>query len=349
MARSATRAVAQRSAVARQALGQRRISKSEVDDEFGIRVEKMGRPAAAAAAERAAGPAATVGRAPPSPEKTAAVDAVASDRRRGIVANGVVEEAGEPRRGFYQRQLSDDAQNALRGHHNAVLKTYGLSVQDESLGHNWKVEIRTPTGMGRAKGMYAHDDGTVALTPRGLDNVVAHAKLAGHELTGLGRDMVSNLDDPTSERGRQARSMIETYHVSTHEAIHNHGPTLEEHWSRNMLEEVSTEMVARRVTSDIHDVPIEHVPGSYQRYIDPAVDEIRSVASRAGVGGVTVAEAHRALAHASMQFKQQTGKNLDPSIEIFRLGRAALEKLGVHSIEANRLLHNNLLSIAQDT
>lgn len=273
---------------------------------------------------------------------------VAGDRNRRIIADGF-EDRTDPETGNLVRGLTEDAQNALRSHHNKVLASYGLSLQDESRANGWKVSAGSFATMGRSRGMYNTQDGHISLTLRGLSQIAEHAKIDGKELPALGHDMMKALDDPSSPEGKRARAMIESYHLSTHESIHDHGPTLEDHWSKTMLEEMTTEMAARKIVSDMHDFPIDRVPNpGYQRIIEPVIDELRAVASRAGVAGVTERDAHEALANASIHFKQQTNKNMDPSFELYRVGQLALERLGVdRNMEANKLLHNNLLSIAQ--
>lgn len=273
---------------------------------------------------------------------------VANDRNRKVVADGF-EDKTDPATGNLIRGLTVDAQNALRSHHNKVLASYGLSLQDESRENGWKVEAGSFSTMGRSRGMYNSQDGHISLTLRGISQIADHAKIDGTALPALGHDMMKALDDPSSPEGKRARSLIESYHISTHESIHDHGPTLENHWSKTMLEEMTTEMAARKIVSDMHDFPIDRIPNpGYQRIIEPVIDELRAVASRAGVAGVTERDAHEALADASLHFKRQTSKNMDPSFELYRVGQLALERLGVdRNMEANKLLHNNLLSIAQ--
>lgn len=261
-----------------------------------------------------------------SPKSADVHAVVAKDKHRMEFAHGAAVEQSNAGSMLHHRQFSAEAQAAIREHHDAVLATYGLHNRDADLMLGRRVEVRTSDGMAGAIGLHWNGDGRVALDVDRADGLIAHARLNAGELKQLG--------------GTPHDPVLQAYRVSTHEAVHGHGPDVQRHGPYTMLEEMSTEMVARRVVADVHGMEIHHVVGSYGRYIDPTVSKI------AQLSGKTTGESHAALAHAALEFKREKSATTTPYGYLHNLGSSALRHLGVTAPEAHGELYDHMINIS---
>lgn len=273
---------------------------------------------------------------------------VATDPRRATIAHDPLEHTRLPadlvdKVKLHTAQFSVTAQQAARDHHNAVLAMYGLHHRAwVSTGDNAKltgnVEVRTTRGMGSwgggndgAVGLHYDRTGLVALDIKRADGLRNHAGLNATEL----RTIHSRYDDKSAE-------MAYGYHVMTHEAVHEHGPDVMRVGHHTMAEEMTTEMVARRVVSDVHNVHVSTLSGSYGRYIYPTIHKISELS------GAREADAFDALASASIRFKQSSGNQISPSDALFGVGKNALLRLGVSDPKAHQALYDHMTKISDE-
>lgn len=261
---------------------------------------------------------------------------VATDPRRTVIAHDPLVHTRYPpglvdKVKFHSSQFSPEAQQAVRDHHNAVLAMYGLSHRGAGLYQAKNVEVRTIRGMGAwgggadgAVGLHYGHSGLIALDVTRADGLRNHAALNGRELHGLAK----------------SGDVMYGYHVMTHEAAHAHGPDVMRIGHHNMVEEMSTEMVARRVVADVHGIQIGQVPGAYDKYITPTIQRIKELS------GARNDDAHTALASAAIKFKQGSGNQVSPSDALFGMGKSALLRLGVADSKAHQALYDHMTDIS---
>lgn len=235
-------------------------------------------------------------------------------------------------------QFSQKAQSAIREHHNAVLGQYGLHDRDAGLHAAKIIEIRTDRGMGAwgngvngAAGLHWQHDGRVAFDVERGQGLHEHMKLRPEGLALAG-----------SHYGKDKSSddVVFAYHASTHEAAHGHGPTLVRVGSHNMVEELSTEMVARRVVADVHGIPLHEVNGEYRKYIDPTVSKLQALSGR------TRPEAMAALASASLKFKRGSARGVNPDDAMLDIGTNSLRRLGVTDLKSRQELYLHMAAVS---
>jgi hypothetical protein len=264
------------------------------------------------------------------------------DTGRAVIAHGIVDRVHHDPL-YNDRQLSSEAQRAVREHHNKVLAAYGLHNKDAGLIHAGTVEVRTPEGMAAgangiaAEGLHWRHDGKIALNVDRADGMMEHSRLDSDGLLRAGHEYFSS---------KSARSAIDAYRVSTHEAVHGHGPDVIKIGHETMLEEMSTEMVARKITADVHGMDIDRVQGHYGGYIDPTVKHLVRMSNPEG-SSAAYTKAHEALAHASLEFKRKSGRQLSPAIELHEIGASALKKLGVHDPAKHMELYGHMANISE--
>lgn len=269
-----------------------------------------------------------------TPDASEVHSMVANDKNRGTLAT-------EPRAGKSSKlaavQFTKEAQAKTREHHNAVMAMYGLHNRDAGRAQASTMEIVTEKGVGgsKAQGFHWDDSGKMALSPDTAAIIGRHSQLDSRGLHSLGERYVKYGSDDMN-----AVNTVNAYRVSTHESIHGHGPELKRKGPFMLMDEMSTEMVARRVTGDVHGMPVHEVFGAYGRYITPAVGKLSELSGR------SEAEAAHALSSAAIDFKRKSGRNLDPSKELHSLGAGALHILGVSNSDSHNEWHAHMLDVA---
>lgn len=266
---------------------------------------------------------------------------VVNDANRKIVSSTPLVHGAAPadlagRTKLHSAQMSPEAQAALREHHNVVIAQYGLHNRDAGLVGAHVAEVRNSQGMGRwaggvdgAAGLHWRADGRVALNIETADGVHSHSSVS--DTVRLGQEAHSG--------SREANSKIDGYHVSTHEALHGHGPEIYGFGPHLMLDEMTTEMSARRITADVHGVGVGNVRGGYDGYITPVVSKLSELS------GSSHATSMRALAHASLEFKRRGGQ-VDAKEGLHDVGVSALRRLGVADSDSHSAMLAHMLEIS---
>lgn len=252
-------------------------------------------PRATNAASVADRPAATspIAAHPVSREAAAAHQAFVADQaRRTIIGQGRTGPVmGSP--SGATAQFAAHAQAAIRDHHNAVIAQYGLHNLDGGLGGGRRVEVDASMKVGGAQCYGSHgQNGDVALWGDVADHLTKHARLDAQSLASVGQRAMGG--------DKEAIRMIDAYRVSTHEALHGHGPEYAVQSAGTHTDEISTEVVARRIVGDLHGVPPHQLPGSYDRMIHPVVEAAAAAAGR------SFPEAWAAVERASLDLKKQS-------------------------------------------
>lgn len=258
---------------------------------------------------------------------------VASDAgRRALIA--------APMTGDYKGtpQWSVEAQSALRDHHDLILKDYGLHNQDinKPQGRSVLSSDRMTISGHQTYGSHSMESGDIHLWDTVAKYVQKHAQLDESGLADLGRRAQSG--------DKEAIRTIDAYRVSTHEALHGHGPPVFG-GSRNgtYFDEVTTELAARKVAGDVHGIPAFQIPGSYDRYIKPTVDAV------AKMSGKSPEAAYNALTEASLDWKRQTpimanGRETEAwgSEHLQKMIATTLTKLGVPDTKKHEDLYKQI-------
>lgn len=290
----------------------------------------------------------------------------ASDGRRRAIAGDVHVAPGSS---YYERtQWTPSGQQAVREHHAAVAAHYGLQNRDAASPEGRQIAVRTDEGMmmGGVQTNGSHStDGKIEVRGAVADQLRKHAALDAAGMASIGKRAIAG--------DRDAGRMLEAYRVSTHEALHGMGPPVHMTGERQgtMIEEMATELVARKIAGDVHGLPVHAVPGSYSRYIEPAAEAVARLSGRSRDEAVT------ALADAALEFKRMTpgqysassramsvkyNKMIDDAEKagrqdihlIYRndnlgtIGASALKKLGVSDAGAHDKLHTELEHIDQN-
>lgn len=279
----------------------------------------------AATAHAAAVPSKTTGQHVGDP---AARNLVAQDARRRVIAGPRTIHADTQYN--TATQFSPEAQRAIREHHNEVLQRhYGLTNLD---GDAHVVHVESDMKVGGAQSYGWHDDsGHIGIWHKVADNLSEHSRLNAEQLHDLGQKALAG--------DKKSVAMIDAYRVSTHEAAHGHGPKVASAWV--MDNEVSTELVARKVAGDVHGIPAHQMQGSYDRYIVPAVNVL------AKESGKSYQEAYNALTAASFHLKRMPA---DRYHELMGVGERimipqALKALGVSDPSAPDRVHEQYREI----
>jgi hypothetical protein len=267
---------------------------------------------------------AVTGKAGGSPHSIATGDTA----RRAAIAAPRTQASSNPY--IKDKQFSSSTQKAIREHHDAVLAHYGLANEDARKGGGRVVQVSEGMKIGDAQtyGSHGQEAGDVMLWSKVADNLSEHAKLSPSDVAGLGKRALAG--------DKKALRMMDAYRVSTHEALHGHGPEVIGN-SRNgtFLDEVTTELVARQVSADLHGIAAHDVPGSYDRMIRPTVSAI------ARASGKSEKEAYGALTKASLDFKRQRG-GAEGSETVEKMMGDVLKSLGVNDTAKQSALYEEI-------
>jgi hypothetical protein len=268
--------------------------------------------------------------------------AVADSARRALISSPFVASA-DPRDSA--PQWTSAAQRAIREHHDQVLATYGLHNRDASLIDGRKVGVGAKMMVGESQCYGMHSTGGEVTLWKGVaDHLSEHAKLTGPQLMDVGQRALAGDKD--------AVRLMDSYRVSTHEALHGFGGYVMPA-SRNgtMFDEVSTELVARRVTADVHGIDPHRMQGSYDRWIQPTVGVV------AEMSGKSHKEAFDALTAAAI-----AAKSKDPGIDkqtrappqlwganvMEEMLQHSLSALGVRDAEQHKAAYDKIDAIDMD-
>ena len=266
----------------------------------------------------------------PRPDRVRAI--VGRDPDRALFASSKLETGWSKSAELEREQFSDRGQKAVRAHMDNVLAEYGMHNKVGGLVRATAVEIRTSKGMGgsRINGlMWAHN-GQIALSSRIAGALHEHSKLDAKGLKDLGQ--LARNGDP------KAVQQLQAFNVMTHEAIHGHGPTMIGTHPVAFVEEVTTEMSARKVSADAHGMSVQDVgkvSTAYDWYIKPTVSKLVELS------GKSEKEAHDALADASIRVRRMSTNGASPTDMQLWIAKSSLLMLGNQdSGDHNKMYHH---------
>lgn len=225
-----------------------------------------------------------------------------------------------------QPHLSVEAQEGVRRDIDGTLQQYGLHHRLGDADYSASVLIDHPEQTNEAlrltEGRHGelHQEvtdhpGLIVLAPEQAKLFAEHARLDAGGLRNLGREALAG--------DEAAQNKLWASHVVTHESLHGYGPNVEHELHRPAIEELTTEMAARRITGDMHGIPSAKASPleAYGNLIDPIVTGI------AKVTGKSEAEAYAALESASLKFKGLSG-TMSPDHAIHYVAEQAARELG---------------------
>lgn len=203
------------------------------------------------------------------------------------------EKSSAPSMRGYVRQLTLDAQKAVRSHHRDILQQYGMTSHDKGA----EADVLILEKMAGTRGTH-YQSGEIILRP---DVVEQLRKFASQDP----RTFAARLADATPPKMEQMMLDLHAYRTSTHESIHGMGPKDEYKGMGVVIEEVATEMCARRVTCDVVGANRElsdrlRSTASYNHYIEPVVK------ATAHVTGLSHQDAYSLVEKASLSHKQRS-------------------------------------------
>lgn len=274
----------------------------------------------------------------PIPEPLAPEESFARHQSgmRSAVDSGVTTE-GHP-------SISLDAQQGMRQEMSGIAKEYGLHHRLADADYADSIMVAHPGESNPALRM-KHESlpaqnyneltefpGLIVVSPEQTRLLAEHARLSPSELKKLGSAAVHG--------DAQAHEKLFASHVMNHENLHSFGPSIEQSAHRSVVEELTTEMAARRITGDMHGAPASFV-GTYDQVIDPIVDSV------AKATGVPRAKAYDALERASLKFKGRSGViNADQAI--YDLVGDTLDGLGSKSTEARKAIAQDIYKTSRE-
>lgn len=238
------------------------------------------------------------------------------DAIRGRIAEGI--------HGTSQNAHIDPAtQAALRDSNNRIMAAYGVTPRLANTPDAKTVRTMHAEEMGGAYGQmwseHTPRPGLMTISHEQAALLREHMQLDSAGLHELARRAAAGHDD--------AYFMLFAAHTMHHETMHGHGPSIEMGLHRSTVEELTTEMSARRITADMHGVPShgEAVNLAYDHIIDPVV------AHTAAAAGVSRERAYEAMEHASLSLKRSSGTLTDDEA-ISHVATKAAEHLGQPAI-----------------
>lgn len=281
----------------------------------------------------------------PDPAKVA--EAVASDPRRALVAADLVpaprsgqalSNAGhlEPAaRLLYKDQWSPEGQAAARDHTVHMISQYGMYHKEAGLIGAHTFEIRTDHGMPGADGLHWNHNGQTAIHQSLAADVQEHAQLNARGLHDLGARHLSGDAD--------AAARLNSHRVVVHEEIHGHGPSMIRTGPHTFVEEVTTEMAARKVSADVHGLHTADMEkaGTYHEWTKPTIAKLSELS------GKSIRDSHEALARSAIEFKRGKDKQLSPTDAMRQVGNVALRELGVRGSKAQTALYDHMTETAR--
>lgn len=237
--------------------------------------------------------------------------------------------------GKHHRQLTQESQAAVRGHLADLAGKYGMPNRDAGLSQGHVVEVRDGGKMGNAEALHYTSSGKVVMSDHIATQLYEHGQT---EPKAFGRDYM-NGDDHGGK--------MNAYRVAVHEQIHGHGPLVHYAGHGVMLEEMTTEMSARKVAADVHGIHVADMSsaGAYHKYVDSVATKMADLA-----GHLDTRPAHEALARATIEFKQgamPVGHD-QVSNALYQIGKAALGYLGHRKESGAIALHDHMMAIAGD-
>lgn len=215
-------------------------------------------------------------------------------------------------------RIDPATQAALRDSNNRIMAAYGVTPRLTNTPHAHIVQVDSAENMG---GGYAamHNEqtnraGLMSISHEQAVLLREHMKLSGDQLHDLAR---------RSAHDDHAQGVLFAAHVMHHETMHGHGPSIEQGIHRTTIEELTTEVAARKVTADMHGVPShsETVNLTYHNIVTPIISKT------AAASGTSHERAYEAIEHASLSLKRQSGKMSDDEAIGFVANKAA-EHLG---------------------
>jgi hypothetical protein len=272
--------------------------------------------------------------APVSKKSAAARQAFADDAgRRMVIGQGRTGSTRVGPDGSASRQFTADAQAAIREHHNAVLAAYDLHNHDAAMGGGRHVAVDDKMTFGGHQVYGSHgQNGDNQLWGGVADHLAKHAQQDPASLTHLGQRALAG--------DKEAVRMVDAYRVSTHEALHGHG--VADRVLSTIGDEISTEMAARKIVGDLHGIPSEKLPGSYDRYIHPMVH------AAAEATGRSFSEAWHATTEASLAMKRRSHTDDIPGRVDDHFAGDILKRLGNHDPAAHKAFANKAYQIGRD-
>lgn len=200
--------------------------------------------------------------------------------------------------------IKDSQQAAVRDGLFSIAEAYGMHPRLRTAPFSGALEVvgpKTPPGLQLRDGAAASlhivgkNAGLMMVDPKVFDNFKEFLAKSPSEWRALGE---------ASENGnREAAKRLAGVHVMNHETVHAYGPELTSDKAGIAIEELTTELAARRITSDAFDAPsANQALSAYHEVINPVIDAVSSSV------GVTRPAAQRALEVASLRFKALPGK-----------------------------------------
>jgi GNAT superfamily N-acetyltransferase len=200
--------------------------------------------------------------------------------------------------------IKDSQQAAVRDGLFSIAEAYGmhprlrgapLSGALEVMGNRTPSHLRLRDGAAASMHIVGKNAGLMLVDPRTFEDFKNFLSKSPREWRALGE---------ASEHGnREAAKHLNGVHVMNHETVHALGPEIVWDKAGEAIEELTTELASRRITSDAFDVSSANpVLSAYHEIIDPVVDTVSSAV------GVTRPTAQKALEVASLRFKGLSGK-----------------------------------------
>lgn len=249
---------------------------------------------------------------------------------RDFEQNSFVDKHGNRHRGAW----SERDQAAIRSGNDAVLSSYGIGKRKGGALAD-VVEVRKRNELGSAEAWWQPWDGKIVINDvyaKQLNDAyadMARGNDVAAELRRIGEREASGMITVSDRAVReQQRARVRAVHASIHESTHGRGPLMVYSGNGVFVEEVTTELVARRVTRDLYKLPLSDelgVPGlgvkggPYGHMIEGATTTIQSVLQRHGITR-TADEAFAMLEDAALRYERGTSKvALDPDEQMQKL------------------------------
>ena len=245
----------------------------------------------------------------------------ARDAIRGRLASGIKGDAQNAR-------IDPETQAALRDANNRIMAAYGVTPRLTNTPDAHTVHTVTTDEMGGAYGQmwseHTSRPGLMTISHEQAALLKEHMQLDRAGLHDLAQRAAAGHDD--------AYFKLFAAHTMHHETMHGHGPSIDMGMHRSTVEELTTEMSARRITADMHGVPShgEAVNLAYDHIIDPIV------AHAASAAGVSRERAYEAMEHASLSLKRSSGRMSDDEA-ISHVATKAAEHLGAEPAVAAKI------------
>lgn len=201
-----------------------------------------------------------------NPEKLEPEDAEQDDNLRRQAASGILRADGKT-------SFTPAAQAALRERTNAVVARYGLKrklFQNEGT----KVEVADLKDDHPLSGASWADPltGKVTLSPRVAEGLASSLEKPAQEHDS---PPMFRSPGPGGQDARElVRNPVHAAHALNKAVMRNHGPRIEYEGPGAAMEELSSELAARRITADTHGLEQKQLGFSHQETIQGALDVI---------------------------------------------------------------------------